>query len=529
MLFTKYAFRAAACTLSLLIAQCGQGAGAVELPSAVAPAATREASAPAYAGEAISLNKPELKALVTIRADLGPYGLECGSSRTITLPDALRVTVDRNLDITLSALNKSVSKCKYLGSLGAFLPDVSAGYTYQHLNGRLNIPLGGQTGATKMDTPFIITSAGFRYYGYRGGAVLFTALQNRNLYRAAGHTERATISDALLETTRRYYDLLLNEMLLQIRIRAVEVSEAQVRLSQGMIDAGQATSLELYQSQTQLSQDRQRLIEQQIARRNAAIRLADWLNLDQSADLIPVETVVSKVRLLDVSTSAGAALSSALRNRPELKQIEEERLAARKATVIAAAPLQPSFSFAGNVYGMGETLSDSSRTVYRTSTSAGGGTVVPVSVSRQIAPLWSLSCGVNWQLPSLGTKDVAGVRAAALVSREALVRQSKERNAVESEVRQSYLTSCGVERQLDEATAQVRSATEELRLSRLRFKNGLAKNIDVLRAQQDYTQALVEKARAIVRFNVSQARLLRDMGVISIGSLTASAPCKPAS
>src|SRR5262249_308052 len=88
------------------------------------------------------------------------------------------------------------------------------------------------------------------------------------------------------------------------------------------------------------------------------------------------------------------------------------------------------------------------------------------------------------------------------------------------EVRDAYLTSQTAERQIEVATKGVLSAAEELRLARVRLANGVGTNIDVINAQRDFTQALVTKADAIVVFNIGQAQLLRNMGLISVDNLS---------
>jgi outer membrane protein TolC len=97
-------------------------------------------------------------------------------------------------------------------------------------------------------------------------------------------------------------------------------------------------------------------------------------------------------------------------------------------------------------------------------------------------------------------------------------------NKVTSEVRRSYLQSLKTDRKIEEAVAQVRSANEELRLAQLRFQNGVGRNIDVLKAQQDYTSSLIEKARAIVNFNNAQIDLLHDTGLISSSTVLSRSP-----
>src|SRR5207237_6806895 len=107
------------------------------------------------------------------------------------------------------------------------------------------------------DTPFIMTSAGFRYYGYQGGKVMFGMLQSKHNYRAASAAKKATISDVLLDAAKRYYNLILSEALLQIRIKAVQTSEAQLTQNSDLHQDGLATNLDVLQSKTQLAKDRQ--------------------------------------------------------------------------------------------------------------------------------------------------------------------------------------------------------------------------------------------------------------------------------
>jgi OMF family outer membrane factor len=434
------------------------------------------------------------------------------------------------LKIGISKLGEGIGKYNYLGSLGKFLPDILMNYNYQYLDGEANIPFGG-SGPINMHNPLIITSAGFRYYGYKGGATLFGAMQNRHLYRAATQAKKATISETLLDATKYYYNLLLAEAVLQIRIRAVAVSKAQLKVNQDLWNSGLANRLDVFQSETQLLQDRQNLIEQQITRRTAAIELAEFLNLDQSLDLIPSEPILRKKRLIDEHMHANELLKLAITNRPELKQFEEQRLAAKKAVVVATAPLQPTLAFNGTAYGIGQTLGHSTETVITPitlPTSQGPITqLTSQQVSRQITSLNSLGFTVNWNLNGLGTTALANIQSAKLSARQSLLQSTEELNKVVKEVRKSYLNSLSAQQKIQETISQVRSASEELRLAKLRFENGLSKNIDVLRAQSDYTSSLIEKARAFANFNVAQVQLLHDIGSISVDSLTETVAAVP--
>ncbi len=51
------------------------------------------------------------------------------------------------------------------------------------------------------------------------------------------------------------------------------------------------------------------------------------------------------------------------------------------------------------------------------------------------------------------------------------------------------------------------------------MESGIGLNIDVLNAQRDLTAASINKARAVIDFNMAQAQLLQDIASISIDGL----------
>lgn len=486
----------------------------------------------------IDVMQPKLQALISITRSLDPYRLDASGSRIISFQEVLKIAVTQNLDIKIRAEDVSSKSWSLLSSYGGFLPNINLGYRYQYLKGKLNIPFlggGANGGGARINSPFIITNAGFTYNAFQGGRILFTALQSRNYLHASKFQQKATLSDTLVEATRRYLNLLLSEAVLQIRIRAVDTSIAQLSLNQTLLQGGKATRLDVLQAETQLSSDRQRLIDQQIARRSAAIDLADLLNLDQGIDLVPDNRIVEVRRLISESSAPGTLVKTAIESRPELKQFRELWLASQKQARINASKLQPNFQFFGNAYGIGETLSNSKETVTSAlspitlaPTTAGtpGSIITQRQVSRQISPLLTLGYAINWNFNGLGITDFANTESARAQSRQSMLELNKKLNAVTNEVRQSYLKTLSAYRKLDETSAKVASSQEEFRLAQMRFQYGVGKNIDVLKAQEDQTSALIENAQAMISYNISQAQLLRDTGRISIDNLLVKAPIK---
>lgn len=463
--------------------------------------------------ETIELKRPELTALISVNEHLSPLTIDASGNTPVSLPSVLSAAVQHNLDIADYRTQTEIQKWNYLSSMSKFLPDVNMGYQKQYIKGLFFFPLTTSSssaaalasGATttnkfaKISTPFTIASAGFTYHAYQGGKIAFAALENHNRLRAARAAQHATLSDTLLAVAKDYYSLLLNEAFLQIQIKAVETSEEQVRVNSDLEKSGLATNLDVLQSRTQLSRDRVNLIDQQRARRVAAIRLADTLNMNMAQDLAPAEHELRKVKLVDEGMGIGRMLEFAIDNRPELKQYEELRRAAKKAIVVAAAPLQPKVNIGGNVYGIGPALNN-------------------------IEALYQLSFAIQFSFGGLGMTDYSNIQAAKWKARQALVQANKEFNTVIDQARTAFIDSLTTERKIDETVNEVVSAEEELRLAKIRFENGLGTNLDIITAQRDRTTAYLERAQAIANYNIAEVQLLHDLGLISVDGLISGRP-----
>jgi outer membrane protein TolC len=289
-------------------------------------------------------------------------------------------------------------------------------------------------------------------------------------------------------------------------------------------------------------------LTQEVALRNSAIQLAADLNINMGVNFLPAEHEVKKVRLIDPALNINQLINLALVNRPELKQFDYLRLAARRNIQVQAAPLYPQMYIFGSVTGNGATLTRQFTTqagsfsdiplnappagpplrVPGVTSGGSGGVVVaagekfnpPQRVSRQIRKSTALGLQIDWNYPNLGVPDLANVQAARAQARQATLQANQELIRVVQQVRTAYLNSEIAERQVEVSRKAVVSSTEQLRLSIVRLSNGVGTNIDVLQATQAWTQARTNLVNAVIQFNIAQAQLLRDTGLISFDTMT---------
>lgn len=505
-------------------------------------------------GESIELKLPRAKELMPLGKNLPPIRLEANYTEPISLKDAVNYAISNNLAIRISYANKEQQKWNLGGTLAGFLPNIVLNGQEQYLQGSTLI---GGVIPTTFQTPNVSAQAGIQWFGFQGGSVLFGSLASLHNYRAAKAQVTGTINDTLLAVARGYYNLVNNQALLQIQTKAVDVSKAQVVLNQQLESAGTGTKFQVLQSETQLARDEQNLLIQEVALRNSSIDLATVLNLNAAVNFLSVESTVKKVRLIDPSVDVNRLIALAILNRPELKQYEQLRIAARRQIQIAAAPLYPQLQFYGNILGNGATFgktynfvpgsfndvplaapaagpvlntqqfASQSGASIGNATSMNGPTVAageqytPAQYSsRQMRKSYSIGYRMDWNFPALGLGSVAAIQAARANARIALLNSNQSLINVLQQVRESYLNSQTAERQIEVADKAVISSTEELRLARVRLANGVGTNIDVINAQRDFITALVNKANAIITFNLAQVQLLHDTGLISVETLT---------
>lgn len=488
--------------------------------------------------EESELKLPSASELMPLKKGMPTIRLEAVYNQPVTLKDVINFAVLNNLAIGISREQMLSQRWLLIGSLGRFLPN--SVLTFRDLFQAGSTLVGGVI-PQSFATPFVSAVAGFQYFGFQGGSVVFGALAQKHNYLASKAQLGVSINDVLNTVAKQYYDLVRAQAFLEIRVRAVETSRAQLVLNQQLERAGTGTYFNVLQADTQLASDEQNLLTQEVAFRNAAINLANSLNLNLGANLMSVDSKVKKVRLIDPSLDISDLLRIAVKYRPELKQFEELRLAARRQIQVNAAPLYPNFQFFGQYQGSGATLGPGYRIQPGNQSVVPGGTGAavtppvfgqtstypvqgrfspPTQVKRQMRKSYQIGFQVDWSYPNLGVPTVSNVQSARHLARSAMLQANQTFMNVLAQVRQSYLASLVAEKQIDVTTRAVASSSEQLRLARVRLANGVGTNIDVLQAQQVWTQSLINRADAILTFNQAQVQLLRDIGAISLETLS---------
>lgn len=492
--------------------------------------------------EQVVVKPPLLSALIRLDKMLSPLQLDASSQKDIGLREVLSQALANNLTIKISHADMESCRWNYYGALGQFLPTASNDINFSALNGYYVSPAGL---VIPIKNPFLTTANGFTQPLFKGGALLYGALQNKHLYKASQFQLKGTTNEILLEATKLYYNLAYNDVMLQIRVKSCEVSQGLLIVQQDLYDNGVNTQLDVLQAKYELSNDRQKLITQQVERRQAAVNLATILNDNTDVDLQLRDRQVSKIRLVDKTLSVGDLLKIAIDNRPELKRYDQLRMAAKDAVKVARAALLPVVTGTGTIIGSASnaqstsSLTQSSQQTPLSSSGSGLGAIasaagVPLGSSSSMTvppkwtmhPLFSIGVDVTYNLGGMGVPEMAQVQNARWQARKAQLEFNRNLSHIYAEVRDAYLSSLSAENLIVETTDAVRFAEESLRVAVIRLKDGVGTYLEVTQAQRNYTDSLINKANAIIKFNLAQAQLLHSLGRMTVDTLTATTPLR---
>ncbi len=464
---------------------------------------------------------------------LPPIKLEAVYNESISLKKVLELTLERNLPIKIANAGYDSSKYSFFSSLGRFLPSNSLIYRVQNLQ---------QSGDGSLSSASLSQTVSLPVF--KGGQVLFGAISAYDSMKSQRYTVTTTINDRLLEVFHLYNDLLLQRVMLQVKLKAVEVSRSQLALNLKQKQAGTGTSFALAQSTTQLALDKQALLKQQIAVRDAALNLSTALNLSMEANIVTDHKNLTETPLVAKPYTINELLGIAMTNRPELKKYDYLYRSKRANIAVNRGQLFPSaqffLSYNGTTSGgAGSSLGLQSAGVNQTGGSGVAGVGVqsasnPSAGSSVVISSGSGNTGISvgglnhsftagfdlsWTMTGMGTVDTMNMQSARALARQAMLQYNEQVISIEREVRSSYLNTLAAEEQIDVAGEAVISSQEELRLATIRLENGIGTNLELIQAQNSYIKALTEQAQSIISFNNSQAKLLRDMGVISVATL----------
>jgi outer membrane protein TolC len=428
-----------------------------------------------------------------------PEEVELQGTQPITLEQAIELARRNSTDVQEALLQLEQTRAALRQSQAQYLPslDANATLTRQATNTFSSSPFPGiPTEPITTESTTLNGSINLTYD-------IFTSGQRSALVRAAEERVRLqelqleVVSEQLrLNVTQGYYNLQETDELVRIATQSLEEALQSLRDAQALERAGVGTRFDVLQAEVEVANSRQDLIQSLSDREVAQRQLAQIINSYESIDLSAADPI-ELAGLWELSLEESIVL--AYQNRAELEQqlvqrdVSEQQ---RRAELAALGPRLSAFAQYSFVDLLDESQSPSDSESY--------------SIGLQAA---------------IQLYDGGAARAAARQQELniALAENAFEevRRVVRFEVEQSYSSLQANFESIQTATIAVDTATEALRLARLRFQAGVGTQTDVLQAQTDLTRAEVNRLRAVLGYNRALAQLQRAVSRLPDSDLSA--------
>jgi outer membrane protein len=424
----------------------------------------------------------------------------------LTLDESIEIALERSLSVRAAEEEIRAKEFEERSAKADFYPKLSTDYSYTRIDtstvndAKYTTYVYTPPGTF---TPREVSPLNANNYEWNLTATqpLFTGWSLRALRELASLgldtakiQKETAIHDLVVQVKEAYFRILKAEKLEKVAVQAVEQLEAHLRVAQAFYDEGIIAKNELLQTEVQMAQARQNLIQAENAVElsksvfNKLLRrgLDSEVNIEDIPDYRAFESTLEQ------------CLENAELARTEIKELSLNILSAEKGVTLAKSSYYPMVALVGNY------SRESDEPLL--GADPGGD-----------ADAWALLAKAEWTFWEWGKKknDVSASKAN-VAKVKYLLRELKD--SIQLQVKEAYLNVREAEKNIQVARTAVIQAEENFRMNEERYKQQVATSTDVLDAQTLLTQARSNYFNALSEHDIALAQLERAMGTGFKGS-----------
>lgn len=424
---------------------------------------------------------------------LPPQELVAGAM-PIDLPTALQLVDANNLTVALAQQRVREAMQRQRQAQVLWLPNLSAGPTYNRYDGR-DQNSNGTIFTVSKQSLFVGGSA---VLDWDTSQVFFAPLAAQRETEAANAAARAVSSNTQLQAALDYLDLLQVYGSLAVNADTLARADDMLHNAEAAEKAGLSkTTADINRARSEVQVRRVERLQLMAQAGVVSARLAHVLLLRPSVVLRPADPKIVPVTFVEESPGVDELVNIGLTNRPELQEGSAAAAAAQARWRQAQlAPFIPHFAVTYN----GGTF--------------GGG------VDSQLSDFGAAGYGqatAYWELHNLGAGDAALARTRETQLDEASIALADLRAQVAEDVTAAYRDVQASWQSLESAQLAVEQASETWR--RLRAASfglvGAEHQYDPLQpliAERDLAQARLDYLGAVIDYDKAQVRLYWSLG-----------------
>lgn len=405
---------------------------------------------------------------------------------SLSLRDAMLLANEQNENLSIQGEQYLRTIIARRQAVANFLPTVNLAPTYSFRekvdDSNKGNDNGGGSGSSSQQDEFLDVPIDTSLNLFNGFRDINQYWRDTYLIQRQRNVLLAQQESLLLDVAQVYYQILRSEESVRVLENSLKVQEERLRDTRGRFEAGVARSLDVAQTEAQVSATRITLIRARNDVKNARALLALVTNgpvkaAELTDQYIPPDTLQS----LDQYNARAEEY------REELGAVAAAVEAARHEIQVAFGQYYPSLSLDFSVFLYRESVPDERH--------------------------WDALLSANLPIFAAG-RIRADVREAWSFMREALLAQSYQHRQVRQEVETAYQDFIASQARLAELKIALAASQQAFEQAEQSYRAGLATNLDRIIAQNALLDAQLAEASEEFDLKVFYLRLLRATGTL---------------
>jgi HAE1 family hydrophobic/amphiphilic exporter-1 len=476
-----------------------------------------------------------------------------GTALMLSLKDVTKLALQNNLDIAIQDLNEDVSQQKIIAAYGNYDPTLSGNLSfnsskqantvsYQASSGAFNTTktlnwdyqfrqnfrkTGGSLSAGWNDSRTATDQTSYQFnpsYSSRA-SISFTQplLRNFRIDSNRGNIKLANldikstdsqfkqkVTDTISNIQSQYWDLVAAIRDYEIKRNSVKLGQITLRDNKKKVNVGTLAQISITEAQADLAQRELNLFssEETIARQENALR--QLISNDRNADIwsktvVPTDTPDFREYKFDLQT----AIETALKNRPELEQIDIQLNQADINLQMTANSRKWQMDLTGSFGSNGNAGSPANPLFTPSESQIGGLATSYKNVFTGGATNWTLKLAVSVPLRNRSTDSQYAQQQ--INRRKTLMQRKNQEQSIQVEIRNAIQKIDTNRKQVETAKMGRQLSEEQLAGEVKRLEAGLSENFRVLDRQNQLAQAEFTYLTNLINYKKSVISLQKSM------------------